>query len=464
MSFEFTQKMSGEVFRETKSYIILIFPVLFFLRLLYLNMTAASARDYGDLLKGAALFLALLLSYEYLLSLTFDFSRALEGDMSEHARERVLSSQKSPIPTPGLSMIRKTLGLLSSILYYLAQGLFVIALIFMSALAPIVFLFGTVLSMPSLIKIFFFLILIGSSWPLMFSVFDRVGGTLMQSDLKSESLIFSWAIDFLIELFKIIGPLSFCKILLQSPFGSSALSSLSFGARSAGRIAGGFGHASAYCLPPQGQSLKQRYSPHRSPARLGHGGSNGSAPFGSRAMGSRSLGSGFNRPKSNGSGPIGIGVSQNGRHMDQPACSMESYERLSEDDSSPLPYYSRFRGSADLGKGPSSPTASHSSNMTSHKKGKLGKSPESSSGDRGFNVSKSDHGLAQLSESKREISGAASYLSNHSDLTGPIKKKNSNSQMSSPASQSNRGFRNQALTDSHFEKRARETMKERTRT
>jgi hypothetical protein len=126
MSFEFTQKMSGEVFRETKSYIILIFPVLFSLRLLYLNMTAANARDYGDLLKGAVLFLALLLSYEYLLSLTFDFSRALEGDMSEHARERILSSEKSPIPTPGLSMIRKTLGLLSSILYYLAQGLFII--------------------------------------------------------------------------------------------------------------------------------------------------------------------------------------------------------------------------------------------------------------------------------------------------------------------------------------------------
>ncbi|MBK8204732.1 MAG: hypothetical protein IPK68_21315 [Bdellovibrionales bacterium] len=351
--------------------------------------------------------MALLLSYEYLLSLTFDFSRALEGDMSEHARQRILSSQKSPIPTPGLSMIRKTLGLLSSILYYLAQGLFVIALIFMSALAPIVFLFGTVLSMPSLIKIFFFLILIGSSWPLMFSVFDRVGGTLMQSDLKSESLIFSWAIDFLIELFKIIGPLSFCKILLQSPFGSSALSSLSFGARSAGRIAGGFGHASAYCLPPQGQSLKQRYSPHRSPARLGHGGSNGSAPLGSRSEGSRSL----------GSGSRGIGTSKNGGHMAQSARSIGSNGSAG---SNGFVASNGFQESADSRRSPSSLTTSPSSKSTSHERGRLGKSSPSEpmSKNREFNVSKSDQGLAQLSGSKRGISGGHSYLSNHSELTG----------------------------------------------
>lgn len=451
MSFEFTQKMSGEVFRETKSYIILIFPVLFSLRLLYLNMTAATARDYGDLLKGAALFLALLLSYEYLLSLTFDFSRALEGDMSEHARERILSSEKSPIPTPGLSMIRKTLGLLSSILYYLAQGLFIISLIFMSALAPIVFLFGTVLSMPSLIKIFFFLILIGCSWPLMFSVFDRVGGTLMQSDLKSESLIFSWAIDFLIELFKIIGPLSFCKILLQSPFGNSALSSLSFGARSAGRIAGGFAHASANSVHPLGpvlgKSLKQRYSPHSSRARLGHGTSNWLGP-----MGSRPIGSGFL-----GLGSRGIGTSKIGRHMVHSARSIGSKGSAGSNG---------FAESADSRKGPSSLTASALSKNASNQKGRLGKSSPSKpmSRNRGFNVSKADHGLAQLSESKGGISGAHSYLSNHSELTGPFKRKNSNSQRSSPVSQSNRAFRNQALTDSHFEKRSRETIKERTRT
>ncbi|MBK9038972.1 MAG: hypothetical protein IPL83_07410 [Bdellovibrionales bacterium] len=254
MSFEFTQKMSGEVFRETKSYIILIFPVLFSLRLLYLNMTAANSREYGELLKGAALFLALLLSYEYLLSLTFDFSRAIEGDITQQKTQRLLLSQKDPTSTPGLSVVRKTLGLITSVIYYLAQCLFIIALIFMSALAPIVFLFGTVLSMHSLIKIFFFLILIGSSWPLLFSVFDRVGGTLLQNGLKSESQIFSWSIDLLIELFKLLGPLSFCKLLLHSTFGGSALSALSGGKEVGRRIAGGFVHG---LTPP-------RYLPQQS--------------------------------------------------------------------------------------------------------------------------------------------------------------------------------------------------------
>lgn len=83
---------------------------------------------------------------------------------------------------------------------------------------------------------------------------------------------------------------------------------------------------------------------------------------------------------------------------------------------------------------------------------------------REFNVSKSDQGLAQLSESKREISGGHSYLSNHSELTGHKGEKNSNSQMSSPVSQSNRGFRNQTLTASAQKERVRQTMKERTRT
>jgi hypothetical protein len=437
MSFEFTQKMSGEVFRETKSYIILIFPVLFSLRLLYLNMTAANSREYGELIKGAVLFLALLLSYEYLLSLTFDFSRAIEGDIAQQTTQRLLLSQKDPISTPGLSLVRKTLGLITSVVYYLAQCLFIIALIFMSALAPIVFLFGTVLSMPSLIKIFFFLIIIGSSWPLLFSVFDRVGGSLLQNGLKSESQIFSWSIDLLIELFKLLGPLSFCKLLLHSTFGGSALSALSFGAKSSARIAGGFAHASAGFLPPLGgQFLKERYSSHRSPSRFGIAGSNGSRAF----LGSRSSGSGSSGSISNGSQSHGIGTSKNGRHMAQ------------------------SDRSTDSGKGPSSVTASPSSNNTSNERGRPAKSSPSKpmSKNREFNISQSGQGLAQGSESKNGISGAHSYLSNHSDLTGPFREKNSNSQTSSRVSQLNRGSRNQALTASTQQKR--EKMKERTRT
>ncbi|MBK7845821.1 MAG: hypothetical protein IPJ71_19470 [Bdellovibrionales bacterium] len=302
MSFEFTQKMSNDVFRETKSYIVLIFPVLFSLRLLYLNMTAANSREYGELVKGAALFLALLLSYEYLLSLTFDFSRALEGDIAQQTTQRLLLSQKDPIATPGLSLVRKTLGLITSVVYYLSQCLFIISLIFMSALAPIVFLFGTVLSMPSLIKIFYFLILIGSSWPLLFSVFDRVGGSLLQNGLKSESQIFYWSIDLLIELFKLLSPLSFCKLLLQSTFGGSALSALSGGKEVGRRVAGGFVHG---FTPP-------RYLPQQS-KRRGQPQINSSFGLGNRSLTlppfASSRGSSFQKSSRNYQAPITHGIS-----------------------------------------------------------------------------------------------------------------------------------------------------------
>jgi hypothetical protein len=125
-----------------------------------------------------------------------------------------------------------------------------------------------------------------------------------------------------------------------------------------------------------------------------------------------------------------------------------------------------FAESADSRKGPSSLTASALSKNASNQKGRLGKSSPSKpmSRNRGFNVSKADHGLAQLSESKGGISGAHSYLSNHSELTGPFNQKNPNSKESSPISQSNREFRNQPLTASSQKNKARAAMKERDRT
>ena len=228
MNFEFVEKMSLEAFKEMKGYILIIFPVLFALRLVALNFMGSSSRDYGELIKNTLLFLALISSFEYFLSLSFDFSQSLRGsDMIHASREAILPS--STEPPIGLSIVRKTLGLLSSIIYYLAQCLFLVALIFLSALAPLVFLFGSLLAMPSLIKIFYFILLVGSSWPLLFAVFDRVGFVLLKNGLDKEGLLFGWAVDFLIELFKLLGPLAFIKLLLGTSFGRATVGLFSKG-------------------------------------------------------------------------------------------------------------------------------------------------------------------------------------------------------------------------------------------
>lgn len=75
MNFDFAQEFSLTAFKETKSYILVLFPVFFFLRLVYANISASSPEEYGRILKSALLFLALIISYEYLLDLAFCFQK-----------------------------------------------------------------------------------------------------------------------------------------------------------------------------------------------------------------------------------------------------------------------------------------------------------------------------------------------------------------------------------------------------
>lgn len=173
----------------------------------------------------------------------------------------------------GISLLRRILGVITSIIYYLAQCLFLVALVFMSALAPIVFLFGTMLSMPVLIKVFYFLVIVGASWPILFSAFDRVGDVLLKTALKGESPFFVWSADFLIELFKLLGPISFVRLLLGTSF-ASALKSFGDTAKSIGQrtafaatsgVAGGLGKSPVGARGPQSSSFYSRSSGLRTP-------------------------------------------------------------------------------------------------------------------------------------------------------------------------------------------------------
>lgn len=257
MSPDFIQSFSLEVFKETKSYALVLFPIFFLLRLVHLNISGASAQSYGQLFKNTVIFLALLISYEYFLSLSFEFSDSLKGSqVLTQAKDRILHPESSG--ALGLSFIRKALGLISSITYYLAQGLFLVALVFISALAPLIFLFGTLLSMPSLIQVFYFILLIGSFWPLLFAAFDRVGFVLLEKGLQTEGSLYPWVVDLLIELFKLAGPLAIIKLLLGTSFGQSLSSTVATGFRISKSAANAF--TSFGTTQPQTKRQNGRYS------------------------------------------------------------------------------------------------------------------------------------------------------------------------------------------------------------
>ena len=257
MSPDFIQSFSLEVFKETKSYALVLFPIFFLLRLIHLNISGASAQSYGQLFKNTIVFLALLISYEYFLSLSFEFSNSLKGSqVLTQAKDRILHPESSG--ALGLSFIRKALGFVSSITYYLAQGLFLVALVFISALAPLIFLFGTLLSMPSLIQVFYFILLIGSFWPLLFAAFDRVGFVLLEKGLQTEGSLYPWVVDLLIELFKLAGPLTIIKLLLGTSFGQSLSSTVVTGFRISKSAANAF--TSFGTTQPQTKRQNGRYN------------------------------------------------------------------------------------------------------------------------------------------------------------------------------------------------------------
>lgn len=225
MNYEFITQLSLKAFHTTQYYALVLCPLLFFARLITLNITASHSSQYGLLIKNTFIFFVLIFSFEYVLKLIFDFSHSLNAtEVLAQAKDRFFEDSD-------FSLFKKVLGSITSVVYYLAQSLFLFALVFLSGAAPLVFLLSAFLSFSSLTQIFFFLLMMGATWPILFTAFDQVGLYLLKTKGKEEGPVFVWSIDFLIELFKLLGPLSFVKFLLNSHIGKSAWHATSMGVR-----------------------------------------------------------------------------------------------------------------------------------------------------------------------------------------------------------------------------------------
>jgi hypothetical protein len=112
--------------------------------------------------------------------------------------------------------VDRVLEVLLAGLYWVAYYLHIFFMIVMCSMAPIVFLSSTLLGMGLGLEIFFGLLIVGSSWPIIWYGFDQVHAHLVSAQTDQFG---AKCLELLLTIFKGIAPVAFASVAIKSPPG-----------------------------------------------------------------------------------------------------------------------------------------------------------------------------------------------------------------------------------------------------
>ena len=200
---------------------------IFVLGLFLIKATTStlSGCDLKSALRGSVVYFLLTLSFPFVLEILFEIPQAFLPNFSYDYSSEIQQKSETPNVNATASMpkfISYPLEVVLASLYWVAVFFHVLFMAIMSAMAPIVFLCACLLGIGLGINLFFGLIIIASSWPVMWYAFDQLNEWFIASGTTS----FGHAIvELIIILLKGIGPLGLAYTSLQSGPGKSVISS-----------------------------------------------------------------------------------------------------------------------------------------------------------------------------------------------------------------------------------------------
>ena len=165
-----------EVFNQTRSYILLLFPLAFFIRIAF-GFILLKGDSFTDILKDSLfLFLGLFFFMDILkLTLQIPYFVASELTLGEW-REINLGEG---IFTKALKRIVDWIGILS---YWISFGLYVVIVSILGFFAGYILFLGTMFRAYGLLKVFFILLFVVSLWPLLWHSINFAVYTIAVSD------------------------------------------------------------------------------------------------------------------------------------------------------------------------------------------------------------------------------------------------------------------------------------------
>lgn len=212
-SFSELYKVCIQVFEAVvRGTSVFVLPI-FLGRIVFANLHGEGFKAFSAF-KGILTYFVLISGFPLFLEVLFSIPESFLPNFN--SMQSVASSSPgwefSAIPF-GLDRI---LEVILSALYWVAYYLHVFFMLLMCSMAPIIFLVSSLLGVGMGLEIFMGLLIIGSSWPIIWYGFDQVHSSLVsaQSDEFGAKCL-----EVMITLFKGLAPVTFAGLAIKSPAG-----------------------------------------------------------------------------------------------------------------------------------------------------------------------------------------------------------------------------------------------------
>ncbi len=150
-----------EVFNQTRSYILLLFPLAFFIRIAF-GFILLKSDGFTDILKDSLFLFLGLFFFTDILKLTLQIPYFVSNELSMGDWRNINLGEGLFINT-----VKRIVDWLGIISYWISFGLYVVIISVLGFFAGYVLFFGTMFRAYGVLKVFFILLFTVSLWPLL---------------------------------------------------------------------------------------------------------------------------------------------------------------------------------------------------------------------------------------------------------------------------------------------------------
>lgn len=165
-----------EVFNQTRSYVLLLFPLAFFIRIVF-GFIFLKADGFIDILKDSLFLFLGLFFFTDILKMTLQIPYFISSELSFGEWRNINLGEG--LFTKALKRIVDWIGILS---YWVSFGLYVVIISILGFFAGYILFFGTMFRAYGLLKVFFILLFTVSLWPLLWHSINFAVYTIAVSD------------------------------------------------------------------------------------------------------------------------------------------------------------------------------------------------------------------------------------------------------------------------------------------
>ena len=165
-----------EVFNQTRRYVLLLFPLAFFIRIAF-GFILLKTDSFIDILKDSLFLFLGLFFFTDILKLALQIPYFVSGELSFGEWRNINLGEG--LFTNALKRIVDWIGIVS---YWVSFGLYVVIISILGFFAGYILFFGTMFRLYGMLKVFFTLLFIVSLWPLLWHSINFAVWTIAVSD------------------------------------------------------------------------------------------------------------------------------------------------------------------------------------------------------------------------------------------------------------------------------------------